>query len=483
MVFVSEERALFHAPPYLSGCGQSNLAKSWLWYCYLAMADKLSQDLESLKIDRTAKGAGPGSGKWKVISIILFLAVLVIAAISFVPGVPPLSSLTSATVEVEIGTVPFRENPGEKEILTASGYVVPRRRVDVSSKISGRVEDLRVDKGGMVEQGQIMARLDDREIRAQLDQARAGKLAAEARLRELVAGSRPQEVERAKASLDEAEANLRTAGINLERAQKLQKSGVLAKQLLDNAQNAYDVAAAQVEVARENYELARIGPRTEQIDLARAQLAESEAAIQWWDTQLENTLIRAPIGGTILERLIEKGEMVTTGFVSGRGAKSALVSIANLNDLEVELDISEAEIPRVLLGQQCSVSPESYPDRKYVGRVREIAPEANRQKGTIQVKVAILEPDAYLRPETSAKVSFFEERGASPPSALLVPKSALVEGPAIFLVKEGVAHRQPVTTGRERAEKVEVLAGLSGGEQIVVEGAQKLIGGERVISK
>jgi hypothetical protein len=112
-----------------------------------------------------------------------------------------------------------------------------------------------------------------------------------------------------------------------------------------------------------------------------------------------------------LERLIEQGEMVTTGYVSGRGAKSAFCSIANLKDLEVELDINESDIPRVRLGQECVVSPDSYPDRKYKARVREIAPEANRQKATIQVKVAIETPDEYLRPETNAKVNFLEEEG------------------------------------------------------------------------
>jgi HlyD family secretion protein len=423
---------------------------------------------------------------WKILSLIMFLAVLTLAFLYWIPGLPFLSNLAPGPIEVEMATVSIRNSSADREVLTASGYVVPRRRVDVSSKISGRVEDLQVDKGDMVRQGQMMARLDDREIRAQLEQTRAGRLAAEARLNELVAGSRPQEVERAKASLDEAEANFRTAQINLERASKLQRSGVMAKQLLDDAQNAHDVALAQVEVARENYELTRIGPREEQIDLARAQLAEAEAAIQWWETQLENTVIRAPISGTILERLIEKGEMVTTGFVSGRGAKSALVSIADLRDLEVELDISEAEIPRVHLQQECAVSPESYPDRNYEGWVREIAPEANRQKGTIQVKVAIRDPDAYLRPETSAKVNFFEANDQSdqiPDSSILVPKTAVVEGPAVFLVKDEIALRQRITIGREFSGQIKVISGLSEGDRIVVQGADKLTGGERITVK
>ena len=371
-------------------------------------------------------------------------------------------------------------------VLTAGGYVIPRIRVEVSSKLSGLVVELLVDKGFTVKRGQVLARLDDREIMAQLGQARANHAAAEARLNEAVTGSRPQEVQRAQATVEQAEANVRTSELNLQRARTLHASGVMAKQALDETQNANDVAVAQLKVARENAELTRLGPRKEQIELARAQLAESAAAIRWWDAQLENTIIRAPVDGTVLERLIEKGEMVTTGFVSGRGAKSALVSIANLKELEVELDINEADIPRVHLGQSCLVSPDSYPDRKYKASVREIAPEANRQKATIQVKVAITDPDQFLRPETNAKVNFLEENkpaAEAPQIRILVPKSAVVTGPAVFLLEDGRAVRRPVRTGKELWGQVEIASGLSGGEQLVVRGLDGLNEGDKIAPK
>ena len=450
------------------------------------MGDKLSHDLKSLRIDRTQKTGDRGSRKWIYLGAIALVAILVAAGVAFMPDSARLSSLGSKVREVEVAMV-MRQAPSAGNVmLTAGGYIIPRRRVEVSSKISGRVEDLLVDKGDNVTAGQVLARLDDKEIRAQIAQARASRQAAEARLNEAVAGSRPQEIQRAQAAVEQAEANVKTTAANLERARQLNRSGVFAKQALDDAQNAYDVAVAQARVARENYELARLGPRQEQIDLARAQLAESEAAINWWETQLENTVIRAPVAGTVLERLIEKGEMVTTGFVSGRGAKSALVSIANLRELEVELDINESDIPRVRLGQECTVSPDSYPDRKYKARVREIAPEANRQKATIQVKVAISDPDQYLRPETNAKVNFLEEvkeaRGPEE-SRILVPKSAVVAGPAVFLVKNGKAVRQSVQTGKELWGQVEIVSGLAGGEQLVVRGLEGIIEGERIALK
>ncbi len=450
------------------------------------MPEKLNQDLQSLRIDRGRKSMGGSGRRWGLIAVPILLVLIAVAVVAFMPDRVGLSGLGVKSHEVQVEAAERRAANTGAVTLTASGYVIPRRRVEVSSKTSGRVEELLVDRGDIVKAGQVLARLDDNDIQAQLKQARAARQAAAARLEEALAGSRPQEVDRAKAALEEADANLQTSQINLERVTRLQEKGVLAKQALDEARNAYDVAAAQVRVAKKNYELIQLGPRAEQIQLARAQLAETEASIAWWETQLDNTVIRAPVAGTVLERLIEKGEMVTTGYVSGRGAKSALVSIADLKDLEVELDINESDIPRVHIGQPCTVSPESYPDRKYSASVREIAPEANRQKATIQVKVAIKEPDEFLRPETNAKVNFVDDKQApheNSPGRILVPKTAILPGPALFLVKEGKAAKTAVTLGAEQGARVEIVSGLSGGEAVIVAGIEGLTDGSRVSVK
>lgn len=450
------------------------------------MTDKLSHDLRSLRIDRTRKEGDRSSRKWLIVGLLAMVALAVAGAVAFMPDTARISGLSTKAREVEVAMVVRQSPTAGSVLLTAGGYIIPRRRVEVSSKTSGRVEELLVDKGDKVVGGQVLARLDDREIRAQLEQVRAIQKASQARLNEALAGSRPQEIQRAQAAVEQAEANMRTAQVTLDRAKQLNRSGVFAKQALDDAQNAYDVMVAQAKVARENHDLARLGPRQEQIDLARAQLAESEAQIRWLEAQLENYVIRAPLSGTILERLIEKGEMVTTGFVSGRGAKAALVSIANLKELEVELDINESDIPRVHLNQECTVSPDSYPDRKYKAKVREIAPEANRQKATIQVKVAISDPDEYLRPETNAKVNFLEEGkegNDSQATRILVPKSAVVSGPAVFLLKNGKAVKQSIKTGKELWGQVEIASGLDGGEQIIIRGIDGLVEGEKVALK
>ncbi len=450
------------------------------------MTDKFAQDLNSLRIDKHKKTGERSSRTWMALGAIAVVAIVVVAMIAFTPAGTDLKGLGTKAHEVGVTLVARQTPSADSVVLTAGGYIIPHRRIEVSSKISGRVERLLVEKGDRVRSGQVLAYLDDREIRAQLEQARATKLAADARLKEALTGSRPQEIQRAKAALEEAEATAKTASYSLDRARQLHTGGVLAQQDLDNAQNAHDVAVAQAKVAKENLELARIGPRQEQIDLARAELSESDAAVRWLEAQLENTVIRAPADGTVLERLIEQGEMVTTGYVSGRGAKSAFCSIANLKDLEVELDINESDIPRVRLGQNCVVSPDSYPDRKYRARVREIAPEANRQKATIQVKVAIEDPDEYLRPETNAKVNFLEEKkdgAAARESRILIPKAAIVSagsGSGVFLLKDGRAARQNIEAGQELWGQVEVRSGLDGGEQLIVRGLEGLKDGDKV---
>jgi HlyD family secretion protein len=454
------------------------------------MDDKLTQDLKSLRIDRGQKARGGASRrKLLVVGALLLVALLVAAVLSFVPEKAALTSLGAKPREVQTVMVVRQSPSADTVVLTAGGYIIPRHRIDIASKLSGRVEEVLFEKGDLVKAGQVLARIDDREIRAQLAQARANRQAAQARLDEAVAGSRPQELQRAQATLEQAEANLRTAKLNLDRARQLNQTGVWAKQALDDAQNNYDVAAAQAKVARENYELTRIGPRQEQIELSRAQVAEADATIRWFETQLENAVIRAPVDGTILDRGVEKGEMLTTGYFGGggRGPKPGLGSLADLKELEVELDINEADISRVHLGQVCTVSPDSYPDRKYKARVREIAPEANRQKATIQVKVAIESPDKYLRPETNAKVNFLEEsKPSSGENRILIPKSAVADSQgasSVYLIKDGRAVRRGIKTSRELGGQIEVISGLVGGEQLIVRGLEGITDGERVTVK
>src|SRR5262249_16077885 len=291
----------------------------------------------------------------------------------------------------------------------------------------------------------------------QYEQARSAYDSAVAHLNELQRGSRPEEVERAKADVERAQADLSTSDAQLKRTEGLVKEGVASPQTLDDARGKYDSARANLASLTKTYELTKQGTRQEQIDAARAEAARSKAAVDYAKTILDATEISVPSDGTILEPNVERGEMVTTSFVGDRGAKSFVVTIADLNDIQVELDINQNDFNRIGANQPCTVVTDAFPDRVYQCRVDEIAPEANRQKATVQVKVKFTEPDAYIRPEMNAKVTFLEikkktEGEAANTKSYVIPKRAVLDredGKAVLTVVEGKVQFRPVKVQKE----------------------------------
>ncbi len=234
--------------------------------------------------------------------------------------------------------------------------------------------------------------------------------------------------------------------------------------------------------SRNDSRLTELGPRQEEIDAARGQVMQAKGTVDFYQTQLDNTVIKAPVTGTILEREVEKGEFVTTGFVGDRGAKGYVVSLADLNDLEVELDISQNDFAKLAHDQRGWVTTDAYPDRRYDGYIRQISPEANRQKATVQVKVKILKPDAYLRPDMNASVAFYSEEKdttAAPKPVVFVPSSAVHDG-AVFVVLDGRAVRRAVKTGAATNQGVRIENGLIGGEDLIASPPAGLKSGDRV---
>ena len=206
--------------------------------------------------------------------------------------------------------------------------------------------------------------------------------------------------------------------------------------------------------------------------------------MEYAQTQLDNTVIRAPVSGTILERAVEKGEFVTNGFVGDRGAKGYVVTLADLNDLQVELDINQNDFARLHMTQKGVVTTDAYPDRKYGGVIAEMSPKADRQKATVQVKVKVLHPDEYLRPEMNASVAFLSDQkpgatGSSARPLIVVPASA-VKSDAVFVVLDGRAVRKTVKTGGANSQGVQIREGLIGGEDLVVNPPASLKDGDRV---
>jgi HlyD family secretion protein len=308
-----------------------------------------------------------------------------------------------------------------------------------------------------------------------------------ARLAEAEHGSRPEEIAKSKADVEQARADQENARVTLERARGLVQDKVMAKQTLDDALARYDGAAAKVASLERAYELVRLGPRQEEIDALRAQVSQAQGTLNYAQVQLDNTVIRAPIDGTILERNVERGEFVTTGFVGDKGAKGYVVSIADLHDLQVELDINQNDFAKLSPTQPGVVTTDAYPDRKYQGGIHEISPEANRQKATVQVKVQVTNPDAYLRPEMNASVAFYsnEKPGTGQPESkpiVTVPSSAVRDN-GVFVVLGGKAVRRSVKVAGTTARGVQVSEGLIGGEDIVANPPTDLKDGQRVRAK
>jgi HlyD family secretion protein len=448
--------------------------------------ESFDDELKSLQIDPAKKGSIAPTRRrrpW----LLLLLGAIIIGG-----GLFAFAFLRGRAVEVQTMRVALQTDMPENStaaVLTAGGYIVAHHKIQLGSKVMGKVAWIGVEKGDFVKQGQLLVRLEDQEYRARVNEAQAALLSAEERLNELVNGSRPQEVARGKADLQLAEANLRNAQVTLDRTEKLVRDGVMTQQNLDDAKARYDVVNSQVDSARKALDLLEIGPREEQIRTQRANVGNAQATLQFAKTQLEATEIRAPIDGTILERLVERGEMVTTSFVGDRGAKSSVVSLADLNDLQVEIDVSQADFARLNMNQPAVVVPEAFAERRYEGRLEEIAPEANRQKATVQVKVKVIKPDSHLRPEMNAKVTFLKEAikfEAVAPSKILIPRRGVTSSSGkqiVYLMSNGRAIAREVKLGSGNDTTVEVRDGIAAGDMLIVSDLERVKEGTAVRAK
>jgi HlyD family secretion protein len=442
------------------------------------MADSanLSRDLSSLKIDRNRRrrDEGPAWVKWWIV-----LGALALVAF----GLWRLFGSSAAEVETQRVIAQTSGAASGAVTLNAAGYIVAHHKIEVASKVPGRVSWIGVEKGDQVEKGDVLVRLEDDEFRARVQQSEGNLAALRARLAELEAGSRPQEIERAEANLTEARADLAQAKLDLDRARELSEAGVIARQDFDNARTRYEAREARVDALAQSLELLRIGPRQEEIDAVRGQVRQAEGQLAYDRTLLESTVIRAPVAGAILERNVEVGEFVTTGFVGERGAKGYVVSLADLNDLQVELDISQDDFAKLRMGQRAQVTTDAFRDREYAGELVEISPEADRQKATVQVKVQVLDPDELLRPEMNANVAFLAEpsaKGTAPATpAITIPASAVRDG-RVFLLADGKAVARDVEVRRTRSGEAEVVSGLAGGELLILSPPDSLRDGDAV---
>ena len=433
--------------------------------------DTKHQDLEGLRIDRSATSTAGGPPAWARTYIIVGITVVVLL------GVVALAYrfLSGTTPEVEVVRASAENSDVGGIVLSATGYIVPHHKINVNSKVTGRVAWIGVEKGDKVKQGQILVRLEDVEFRAQYDQARGGAESARAYLQELQNGSRAEEVQQAQHNLDEARATLANDKLTLDRTRDLASQGVVSKQALDDATAKFESDQQRVNALEKAFQLIKIGPRQEEIARARGNLNQADGQQAYAKSLLDATVIRAPVGGTILERTTEKGELISAQFVSAAegGPQGEVVALADLDDIQVELDISQDDFAKLGPQQKANVTVDAFPDRKYNGVIAQISPQANRQKATVQVKVQILNPDEFLRPEMNATVKFLANE----------TKSSHSENPGVFVPTAAVRDQDGTKVvllafnGKVMQRDVQIVSQRSGG--FLVRG---LVGGESVIT-
>jgi HlyD family secretion protein len=436
-------------------------------------------ELKSLRIDRARKGRPEAKpfGRYIVVACVVLLALGI--------GVFAYQKLTAATPVkiVQVQSPSSASATADQTILTVTGYIIAAHKIEVASKVVGRVAWIGVEKGDKVRVGQTIVRLEDDEYRAQLLQQQGQLANLQAKLLELRNGSRPEEIAKAKADRDESQADLENARVSLQRTKQLAEEGVLARQALDDAQAKYDGAVAKVASLQRSLDLSTLGPRKEEIAQVEGQIDQARGALLYAQTQLDNTVIKAPVTGTILDRNVEKGEFVTNGFVGDKGAKGYLVTMADLNDLQVELDISQSDFPKLGPKQKGVVTTDAYPDKKYSGYVEQVSPEADRSKATVQVKVKVTNPDEFLRPDMNATVTFYNPAGetARPEqkAGVMIPAGAIQDG-AVFVAVNGRARRRPVTTAGQSNGGIIVQSGLIGGEDLIVNPPSGMKDGQKV---
>ncbi len=335
--------------------------------------------------------------------------------------------------------------------ITANGYVVARTKASVSSRISGRLAFLGVDEGSKVSIGQIIARLENEDYQAIVRQTQA-------------------EVLRAQAALVEAEATRDQLARDLRRSRSLLE----------------DSLASEREV--EDFE-ARLAAAEARVGVQEAMVQSAEASVGVAEANLDNTYIRAPFDGTVLRKDAEVGEVVAPVATGGGLTRGAVVTMADLETLEVEVDVNEAYIAQISSGQPTRITLDAYPDSSYRGEVRQIVPTADRQRATVLVKVSILEDDSRILPEMGARVDFVEgaeggEGGAvnQPPRVFVAAEAVRDEAgqPVVWVVRDGRVYRVSIEAGPVSGGRREIRSGLSGGEQVVVEGPESLEDGAEV---
>ena len=399
-------------------------------------------DLGSLRIgDGQRKGSGIGRRiMYAAIPVVIFAGIVAVAF-----------AFRSQKPVVEVAAAAKADPNGRQTLLNASGYVTPRRRATIAAKITGRVTGVFFDEGTRVSEGQLLATLDDSDVKRALDSAKADRDAS-------------------RAAIADFEVQLKNAQIALRRAEQLQKAGVQTQEALDNATTAADSLKAKIELAKQ------------QVVAAESRIGVAQQAV-------DNCTIRAPFAGIVVSKDAQVGEMVSPISAGGGFTRTGIATIVDMHSNEFEVDVNESYIARVEPGQDVKAILDAYPDKEIPSKVRTVIPTADRQKATVKVRISIphLEKYNFILPDMGVKVSFQGPQEAAPakgPGAqAYVPKTAIRTDAGtsfVFLVRDGKVERRAISVGMDRGTDVAILAGVLPGDSLVVKGPENLRDGDKV---
>lgn len=392
--------------------------------------------LDDLRIERSERPAS-ASRPWPAL---LIAAVLIAGlAVWWFKRSPAIEVRTAVASEIAGAA------SSDRTVLNASGYVTARRAATVSSKVTGKVVEVLIEEGVHVREGQVLARLDDTNVRASLRLAEA-------------------QLESARKSLEETRVRIKEADLNLKRMTALAKNSISAQADLDHA----EAEASSLK--------AKLAQQESDVVVAERQVAS-------WQQQLDDVVIRAPFAGIVTSKNAQPGEMISPISAGGGFTRTGIGTVVDMESLEIEIDVNESYINRVQPGQPVEATLDAYADWKIPCKVIAIIPTADRQKSTVKVRVGFDKLDPRILPEMSIKVAFRETGGAGAVRAVKVPKRAVQqqEGRDVVLViQNGRAERRTVTVSSTAGDELVLSGGLSAGERVVLDSPKELTHGAAV---
>jgi HlyD family secretion protein len=397
-----------------------------------------TSDLSKLTIDRS--NPLTRKPKWYSRKFVWLIALALLAG-----GLLFARSQFSGVTAVETAAVSTTYPSQGFTLLNATGFVVAQRKASVATKATGRLEWLGVREGSVVKAGEVIARLENRDVNATQDQAAAN-------------------INVAKANLEQGQAELKDAEQAFKRSQDLLDKGFISSASHDSA-------------------VARLNKAKASINSLRAGIAAAGAGNRVAQVSVEQTLIRAPFDGVVLTKNANVGDIVTP-FSSAAGTTGAVVTMADMSTLEVEADVSEGNLAKISVGQPCEILLEAFPDTRYAGSVVRTVPTVDRSKATVLVKVKFNEPDARILPEMSAKVAFLsrEVKPEEKKAVTVARKEAIVQRDGknvVFVISNDKVRQVAVEKGDAIGDMVQV-SGVNVGDKLVISPPEKLIDGAAV---